>query len=339
MCLPKELDWKEMWLIPGLTWKQQMFRILLVYIVLPSVKILEWFLSSVLSIFLARMDCSETMKRSSLVRRQEVKHRQFLKGLALRLPSLEKAQSSMSVFGRCTCRKNLITSLETRAHTSQTIEQNPDILKVPIMSPIFIIGLPRTDSSLLHELLALDKRLKVSMLHEMIRPCPLPDDRDSIQEDPRYKAQAKQLGMEVRRLVLKYFQNMRHLDAILKIYPDAKFIWIHQKIIEVITSCSSLREKFCQFLSVKTTNSTMGKRAQRNIQFTLAAAIKTDQTWPIDPICHIKYKCLVENTVGTMREIYRQCGLEFQEDLAQKYIDYLQKSPQGKRDKHGVTME
>ena len=56
------------------------------------------------------------------------------------------------------------------------LKQYPDILKVPVVSPVFVMGLPRTGTTLLHRLLSLDtKRFRAPLLWELLNPVPSRD--------------------------------------------------------------------------------------------------------------------------------------------------------------------
>jgi hypothetical protein len=60
----------------------------------------------------------------------------------------------------------------------------PDILRVPVPKPMFLVGFGRTGSTFLHHLLALDPRARASRLCELTEssPPPLPESHDT---DPR----------------------------------------------------------------------------------------------------------------------------------------------------------
>lgn len=62
----------------------------------------------------------------------------------------------------------------------------PDIFRVPVPKPMFIIGFGRTGSTFLHHLLALDSRARAPQLWELMEPSP-PPRPESYDKDPRIR--------------------------------------------------------------------------------------------------------------------------------------------------------
>ena len=53
------------------------------------------------------------------------------------------------------------------------LKNYPDVLKVPVRSPVFVTGLPRTGTTLLHRLLSLDPLCRAPLLWELVNPVPI----------------------------------------------------------------------------------------------------------------------------------------------------------------------
>lgn len=67
-------------------------------------------------------------------------------------------------------RNSLKTLLVNRLYIQDNFKTYPEILRVPIDRPLFIIGLARTGSTLLHRLLAQDPSCRILKYWEMIHP-------------------------------------------------------------------------------------------------------------------------------------------------------------------------
>lgn len=69
------------------------------------------------------------------------------------------------------------------------IKRNPDVLNVPVRSPVFVMGLPRTGTTFLHRLLSLDPAVRAPITWELLAPVPTPngDAPPSEQESDRQK--------------------------------------------------------------------------------------------------------------------------------------------------------
>ena len=75
-----------------------------------------------------------------------------------RIRSIDE-ESNANLLGRLLCRAETIRVLQTRLRLHQVWAENPAILEEPIERPIFIAGPPRTGTTILLELLALDEGL------------------------------------------------------------------------------------------------------------------------------------------------------------------------------------
>ena len=65
-------------------------------------------------------------------------------------------ESRLNRVGRLIAFGELLRHLENRLRVTEDIRRNPSILEVEIRKPVFVVGLPRTGSTILHDLLARD---------------------------------------------------------------------------------------------------------------------------------------------------------------------------------------
>ena len=54
----------------------------------------------------------------------------------------------------------------------QNLKENPEVLNVPVRSPVFVMGLPRTGTTFMHRLLSLDPNIRAPKLWELLNPVP-----------------------------------------------------------------------------------------------------------------------------------------------------------------------
>jgi len=90
------------------------------------------------------------------------------------------------------------------------VHAQPEIGEAAIRQPVFVIGLPRTGTSILHELLAQDPANRVPMTWEVMHPWP-PPERASFASDARI-AQVEKHFSGIDR-VLPGFQAMHPMGA------------------------------------------------------------------------------------------------------------------------------
>ena len=128
----------------------------------------------------------------------------FRAPLRLLFESYER-DASLTAFGRLLVRRDAQRLLENRLHLQDAWTRHPEILGGEIRAPIFVLGLPRTGTSILHELLAEDPANRVPMTWEVQRIWP-PPERASFETDPRI-AEAE-----------------RHFSGVDQVLPDFKRI-------------------------------------------------------------------------------------------------------------------
>jgi hypothetical protein len=107
----------------------------------------------------------------------------FREGLRKLLDSLER-EAELSLLGRIIVRKSIVDLLVNRLEMTDVLRQHPEIARGEIQRPIFVIGMPRTGTSILHELLAQDPANRTPLSWEVARPCP-PPERETYETDPR----------------------------------------------------------------------------------------------------------------------------------------------------------
>jgi hypothetical protein len=115
----------------------------------------------------------------------------FLDPFRRLLVSLE-AEASLTLLGRVAARRDLTGLLCTRLRLRRDRVRNPDIAGERIDRPVFIVGLPRTGSTLLHHLLGQDPQSRVPQAWEVMYPSP-PPTRETYDTDPRIAQATRQL--------------------------------------------------------------------------------------------------------------------------------------------------
>jgi len=133
----------------------------------------------------------------------------FHEPLRCLLASLE-SEAGLTPFGRIVARRDLGRLLENRLRMHDTFKRQPEMGDAPIQRPLFVIGLPRTGTSILHELLAQDPANRVPMTWEVMNPWP-PPERASYESDARI-AQVEDHFRGIDR-VLPGFQAMHPMGA------------------------------------------------------------------------------------------------------------------------------
>jgi hypothetical protein len=91
------------------------------------------------------------------------------------LESIDR-ESELHVVGRVMTRGEVMRMLETWLRLQAAWRATPSIAAEPIEAPLFVVGPPRTGTTILLELLALDPALRAPLAWEALHPLPEADD-------------------------------------------------------------------------------------------------------------------------------------------------------------------
>lgn len=108
---------------------------------------------------------------------------EFRRPLALLLEGLE-SEARLSLMGRLVARGDLLRTLQNRLRLVELFRQHPEIADQPIERPIFVVGPPRSGTTIFHDLLAMDPGNRVPLTWEACYPVP-PPETATFRSDPR----------------------------------------------------------------------------------------------------------------------------------------------------------
>jgi len=112
----------------------------------------------------------------------------------------------------------LIITWVRRLKMIDYFKQAPEVLKTPVRSPVFVMGLPRTGTTFLHRLLCLDPAVRAPILWELLNPVPTVPTTASKDEKERDSNKRKE---HIRKLIEKrQFMGDRALAHIHEIGYD-----------------------------------------------------------------------------------------------------------------------
>ncbi|PPS43144.1 sulfotransferase [Chroococcidiopsis sp. TS-821] len=329
--------------------------------------------------------------------------------LRMLLKSLEE-DAELSLFGRYFLRKLCIQLLTNRLRIQEDIKRYPEIQKVAIARPLFILGMPRAGTTLLHNLLAQDPKSRWLHLWEMVSPSPPPEYHNRYR-DPRihkveklvqrYNTLAPQLAtvhnlnphgpeecnplfehefasliFEIRANVksyatwmetydmLKAYQFYRqqlqllawhyppeshwvfkapahifYLDTLMKVFPDACIVQTHRDPLKVLPSVCSLTAIVRSIYSDRIEPKTLGNYWSDRIAKALKREMQVRDSETSSRFYDVHYHHLVQDPIGTVRQIYAYFGYDFHPQMAENIKTWLAQNPQHKHGVHRYSLE
>lgn len=329
----------------------------------------------------------------------------FLEGMAELLDSIDR-EADLSTLGRVSCRETLLRYLENRLRLIEYRTQHPEVADEVIERPVFIVGLPRTGTTILFNLLAQDLGNRAPLSWEVEWPVPPPEtstyDTDSRIRDaeklfanldrvvptlpaihefgaqlpqecvpinahsflsmqfhitfhvpsyqswldrqcmlPAYQFHKKflqhlQSKHDKDRWVLKSPAHLPSIDALLKVYPDARIIHTHRDPADVLPSISSL----CYALRGMNSDSVDPIRIGRNMldvwTLYLRRAVEARRLHRDEPeqFFDAYFEDTVDDSVGQLRRAYAHFDLEFDDVTRDRMSAFLAANPRGSRGIH-----
>ena len=117
-------------------------------------------------------------------------------------------EARLNAVGRLIAFNELLRHLENRLRVTEDLKRHPGILDVEIVKPLFMVGLPRTGSTIMHDLLAKDPANRVPMTWECHLMSP-PAEAASYETDPRIAVE------QTSRALIPEFQALHEMGALL----------------------------------------------------------------------------------------------------------------------------
>jgi len=109
----------------------------------------------------------------------------FRERLALWLDEVDN-DADRTALGRATTFDDCVQQAVDRLRIGDLIARHPEIVDAPICAPVVVVGLPRSGTTHLVNLLAADHRFRSLPLWESIEPVPDPAEQSTLDDDPRW---------------------------------------------------------------------------------------------------------------------------------------------------------
>ncbi|MCW2782563.1 MAG: Sulfotransferase domain protein, partial [Marmoricola sp.] len=131
-------------------------------------------------------------------------------GLRILVEDLNSAEAGLTGRGNYFQRSEVKSALVGRLLTQAQFNQRPEHVDVPVVRPIFVMGLPRTGTTALHRLLHADPMAQGLELWITQYPQPRPP-RDTWESDPVFTAM--QQGFAAHHDAAPDFMGIHYMDA------------------------------------------------------------------------------------------------------------------------------
>ena len=135
----------------------------------------------------------------------------FRPGFRRLLQSLEE-DARLTLFGRFFAKRQLVELLSHRLRLVDWRKRHPEIANEKVARPLFVLGLPRTGTTLLYGMLAEDPAARAPLSWEIDQPDP-PPETDTYRTDPRIETTEQRF--EQLRQLAPGFQAIHPIGALM----------------------------------------------------------------------------------------------------------------------------
>lgn len=119
-------------------------------------------------------------------------------GLEILTESVSR-EAELNSIGEATFEGMVVALLSRRLEVEDWYTRHPEISEQEIVAPLIVLGLPRTGSTALHNLLSQDPKSRVLRNWESMSPCP-PPEAETQHSDPRIEAMELQMKLRDRSM-------------------------------------------------------------------------------------------------------------------------------------------
>jgi hypothetical protein len=130
------------------------------------------------------------------------------------------------------------------------------------------------------------------------------------------------------------------MDAILEVYPDARFVMTHRDPVQVVASIAKMTYSL---RSIRTENPVDPAEVGRDMRHFIQRHIDRIMGFDRGPhgarVVHVDYYALVADPVGEMRKIHAGLGIDTPNDVVGAVADWHRTNPKNARGQNDYTLE
>jgi hypothetical protein len=164
--------------------------------------------------------------------------------------------------------------------------------------------------------------------------------------EPMYAYQKRQLQMlnwrnPGQRWVLKAPAHMWSLDTILRVFPDAHFVWCHRHPVPVVASINSMNRQVMKMYAGDTSHldpAAVGRAVMEWYAASLERGLTVRSTLPGDHFVDCSQQELSESPMAVVERIYGAFSLPYTAATREACQAYVDAHPKGKHGKHSYEL-
>jgi len=142
-----------------------------------------------------------------------------------------------------------------------------------------------------------------------------------------------------RRWVLKYPVHMKHLGALLEVYPDACVVWTHRDPTQVLSSYVSLIAGFRALFEQAIDRAAIAREQLEVWAAGAERAIAVRREHDPAQFFDLHFRDFVADPIGAVKRIYDRFDLALSDEGERRLRRWQETSPEGRHGRHRHSME
>ncbi|MBW8784929.1 MAG: sulfotransferase [Novosphingobium sp.] len=142
-----------------------------------------------------------------------------------------------------------------------------------------------------------------------------------------------------RRWALKYPNHVITMDAILEVYPEARFAMTHRDPVQVLASIAKMTLSLRQARYAAVDPHRVGRQMLHFIRRHIDRILAFDSGPNASRVTHVDYYRLVAEPAAEMAQAYRGLGLEMPDEVAAAIAAWRRDNPKGARGRNDYALE
>jgi hypothetical protein len=142
------------------------------------------------------------------------------------------------------------------------------------------------------------------------------------------------------RWALKYPNHVIAMDAILTVYPEARFVMTHRDPVQTLASISKLTQKLRETRAGRPIDPhRVGRQMLDFLQQHIDRIMAFSRTKSGERVIHIDYYRLADDPTAAMTEVHAALGIDTPDSVCQGIGDWYRRNPKGARGSHFYSLE
>jgi hypothetical protein len=159
-----------------------------------------------------------------------------------------------------------------------------------------------------------------------------------------YRAHKRQLQLlqwktPQPRWALKYPNHVLAMDAILEVYPDARFVMTHRDPVQTLASIAKLTLTLRGIRYENVDPARVGRQMLDFVQRHIDRILAFCQSPQGDRVTHVDYYRVVDDPASTMRQVHEALGLDTPDAVRNAVTQWRLDNPKGARGSNPYSLE